>query len=57
MPDCVVAFMLLEACNLEEKDEKLVLSGISDVKYDDVKGTLKRVLAGKLATLHRVAQK
>ena len=47
LPDSVVAFMLLEACNLEEKDEKLVLSGISDVKFDDVKTTLKRVFGGK----------
>ena len=47
LPNCVVAFMLLEACNLDEKDEQLVLSGISEVDYKDVKTTITRIFGGK----------
>ena len=33
-PDTVIAFMLLEYCNLYEKEEQLILLGMSKIKFD-----------------------
>ena len=43
LPDTVLAFMLLEACNLEEKEVQLILSSMKEINYDIVKSALKRV--------------
>jgi len=47
LPDTVLAFMLLESCNLDEKEEQLILSGMSEIKFDSMKAALKRVFGGK----------
>lgn len=43
LPDAVMAFMLLVACDLSEQNFQLAMSATTDVSYDNVKGTLKRV--------------
>ena len=43
LPDPVMAFMLLASCNLSESETQLVMSAISDVTYDIMKSTIKRV--------------
>ena len=47
LPDTVMAFMLLAACNLNEDDCKLVMSATSDVSYANLKSALKRIFAEK----------
>ena len=46
LPDSVIAFMLLAASNLTEKDAKLVMSAVPDVKYDAMKAAIKRIFGG-----------
>ena len=46
LPDTVLSFMLLEACNLEDKDEQLILSSMSEISLDTMKASLKRVFGG-----------
>lgn len=45
LPDPVMAFMLLAACNLNDRDVQLVMSAIEKVTYDKMKSVLKRVFA------------
>lgn len=43
LPDAVMAFMLLVACDLPENNFQLAMSAISDVTYSNMKSTLKRI--------------
>ena len=43
LPDPVVAFMLLAACNMSDNELQLVMSAVTEVTYDNMKLTLKRV--------------
>ena len=53
LPDTVIAFMLLESCNLEEKDKKLIFSAMSEITFDNMKSALKRVFGEKnIVKLH-----
>ena len=51
LPDTVIAFMLLESCNLEEKDKQLILSAMTEIKFDGMKAALKRVFGGKICSV------
>ena len=48
LPDPVMAFMLLASCNLVEDKIQLVMSAISEVTYDRMKETIKRVFGDKV---------
>ena len=47
LPDCIAAYMLLEASNISEKDSKLVLSGIKNVSLDNMKESIIRILGSQ----------
>ena len=48
LPDTVLAFLLIESCGLEGREEQLILSSMTDVKYDAVKASLKRVFGSNV---------
>ena len=50
LPDSVQAFILLSACNLNENERKVVMSGIADVTYNDMKEALRRIFATELGS-------
>ena len=45
LPDCVMAFVLLESCSLSDTEVQMVMSAINEVTYNDVKSALKRIFA------------
>ena len=47
LPDSVLAFLLLEATNLEESQNQLILSSMTEIKYDAMKAALRRVFGGQ----------
>ena len=47
LPDTVMAFMLLAACNLNEEDSKLVMSATTEISYSNMKSALKRIFPDK----------
>lgn len=49
LPDRVRGYILLSSCNLSQNERKLVLSGIDDVTYDNMKDSLKRIFATELS--------
>ena len=49
LPDTVLAFMLLEAVSLEEKEVQLILSSMTEIKFEEVKNSLRRVFGGKVS--------
>ena len=49
LPDSVLAFMLLAACNLPGHETQIVMSAISEVNYANMKSTLKRVFGQQLS--------
>ena len=48
LPDTCLAFLLLESCNMEEKQVQLILSSMVIIAYEPVKAALRRVFGGKL---------
>lgn len=46
LPDPVKAFMLLASCNLSEGEQRLVMSAISDVTYENMTSALNRIFSG-----------
>ena len=54
LPDSVKGFMLLSACNLSENERKLVLSGVVDVNYQNIKDSLRRIFATELSTSSKI---
>ena len=55
LPDTVMAFMLLAACNLSENEGQLVMSAISDVSYPNMKSALKRIFSADIAPKSNIA--
>ena len=51
LPETVLAFMLLEACDLEDKEEQIVLSSLTDsaITFEHMKAALKRIFGGKFS--------
>ena len=49
LPDTVIAFMLLASCRLEDKQIQVVMSGVADVTYDNMKAALKRIFGGTIS--------
>ena len=43
LPDPVMAFMLLASCGLDERDVQLVMSGVAEVSFKNMKDALKRI--------------
>ena len=50
LPDSVQAFILLSACNLNESEKKVVMSGIGEVTYAEMKDVLRRVFSTELVS-------
>ena len=48
LPDVVMAFMLLSSCKLTESDVQLVMTGITDVTYSNMKSVLKRIFSSSI---------
>ena len=48
LPDPVMAFMLLASCKLAEDKVQLVMSAVTNVTYDSMKETIKRVFGDKI---------
>lgn len=48
LPDSVRAFMLLASCCLSDTEQQLVMSAITVVSYDNMKGALNRIFAGDI---------
>ena len=46
LPDTIIAYMLLASCDLSQKDVQVVMSGVSDVSYENMKSALKRIFGG-----------
>ena len=49
LPDTVMAFMLLAACNLTDSEGQLVMSSITEVSYSNMKSAMKRIFSGDIA--------
>lgn len=45
LPDAVMAFMLVAACKLNDNEVLMVMSAISDVSYENIKSSIKRIFA------------
>ena len=52
LPDPVMAFMLLASCGLTDSETQLVMSAITDVTYDRMKATIKRVFDKDIGSFH-----
>ena len=50
LPSSVLAFMLLESCNLEESQNQLILSRMTDINDTNMKAALKRVFGHNAPT-------
>ena len=48
LPDPVLAFKLLDSCNLNNSEKQLALTAASDSSYSAMKGALRRVFGEKL---------
>lgn len=48
IPDSVLAFLLLASLNLPEKDVQIIMSGMTDVTFDIMKATIKRVFGSSI---------
>ena len=57
LPGAVLSFMLLESCCLDHNEEQLILSGMSDINFDNMKAALKRVFGGKVGDSTKVGVK
>lgn len=52
LPEVVLAYKLLEGANLSQTDKQLTLSGTNDLKFDEMKKSLRRIFSSSLpATL------
>ena len=48
LPDSVLAFKLLDGAGLDKQQKQLILTAVAtDLKYDNVKAALKRILGGE----------
>ena len=48
LPETVIAFMLLSACNLSEYEVQLVMSSFTEINYNNMKSSLKRIFATEM---------
>ena len=48
LPKATKAFILLDGANVEDSDRKFALSIASDIKFDTMKATLKRIFSQAL---------
>ena len=46
LPNAVLAFKLLDSCNLSQRDRQLALTASSDLSFDNMKSALKRIFGG-----------
>ncbi|CAB4022650.1 Hypothetical predicted protein [Paramuricea clavata] len=49
LPEAVLAFKLLDGAGLTENQRQLALTACSDLKYESMKSTLKRIFGGALS--------
>lgn len=52
LPDSVMAFMLLASCSLSDQEQQLVMSGISEVTFQNMKSALSRIFHREIHVQH-----